>query len=488
MGAAPPPPPPNKPHERELPDGAPRHPDRAPRPPHAYGPVHRSGAHRYRRDTGSAWMGNVIFFAGSVFGMGLMLLILYLWPPPEDPDVAHYREVRDFVQENFVEDVDRGTLLQSALRGMMDELDDYSEYYVEGETVQVRRETSGHFVGIGVVFRNGEVPGDHGRVLFPISDSPAAEAGVRVGDQILSIDGQSVEGLSDEAFEELLQGEVGSVARLQVRGRDGDLRDHEVTRRDMVDPSVRRIEIIDQARKIGYLAIHSFSNETAWEFDQAFEALQAKEMRGLVIDLRGNQGGVLSAAVAIARRFVAQGMITSTEGRGSPVSEKADPEDAHYIGFPLVLLVDHWSASSSEVLAGALQDHRAAVLIGRPTWGKGMVQTISRYPAHDAIAKVTSSYFYTPAHRNLERLVGGNSDHGLEPDIEIELEDDEVRAIYRYVKAIPPPVEALGALRAWEEAEGIELITDRPPDPHLDAAITLFSGRNPLVEEEREPE
>lgn len=458
------------PEPLRLPGSAPRPVVRSPRP-----------------EADCAWMGHIIFFTGALFGMGLMFLILFLWPPREEPDVAHYIEVRDFVMDNFVEDVDGGTLVRSALRGMLDELDQYSGYYVGEDRAEVQRETSGHFVGLGVVFRNGNENEELGRVLFPVADSPAAEAGVRVGDLILSVDGESVDGLSSEAFQELLRGAVGSVARVQLRGLEGDVRECEITRRDMVDPSVRHVELVDPERGIGYLAIHAFSNETAVEFDRAFEALQAEGMRGLVIDLRGNQGGVLSAAIAVARRFIARGRITSTEGRGTPVVEEADPDDAHYVGFPLVLLVDNWSASSSEVLAGALQDHRAAVLVGMPTWGKGVVQTINSYPEEDASAKVTSSYFYTPAHRNFEREISGHGEHGLEPEIEIDLEESEQMAIYRFIKAIPPPFEALPALRAWEQAEGLRLIARRPADPHLDAAIALFSGRSPLVDGRLEP-
>jgi carboxyl-terminal processing protease len=447
--------------------------------PGAFGPVHRAGSHRFRRDTTSAWMGNVIFFTGSLFGMGLMLLIVNLWPPEDDPDIAHYKEVRDLVMESYVEDVDRLTLVQSALRGMLDELGLYSRYYVEREVAEVTRETSGHFVGIGVVFRGGVAPEHIGQVLFPVADSPAAEAGLRVGDQILSIDGQSISGFSSGKFSELIQGLAGSAVELQVLGLDGTHRGLEVIRRDLLDPSVRRVTLIDPERKIGYLAIHSFSNETAREFDAGFARLKQEGMQALIVDLRGNQGGVLSAAVTIARRFIDRGEITATEGRGYPVREVADREEAKHLGFPLVVLVNDRSASSSEVLAGALQDHRVAVLIGEPTYGKGMVQTISRYPEYDAIAKVTSSFFYTPAHRNLERNVGGNAAHGLVPDLEVHLSDEEAVEILRYIRTIPPPPEALPALRSWELAEGIELIPDRPADPHLAAGLALFSGEFP---------
>jgi len=452
--------------------------------PRAYGPVHGAGYHRSRSDTQSAWMGNTIFFVGALFGMGLMLVILQLWPPDDEPDIAHYKEVREFVLENFVGDVDPKELVQGALDGMLDSLDEFSEYYVEGEIARVNRDTSGHFSGIGVVFRNRH---ELRQLLFPVPGSPAEEAGLRVGDVILAIDGQNIVGLPPEDVALLIQGPAGSSARFQVRGLDEEVREHEVLRRVLVDPSVRRIGIVDEARKVGYLAIVSFSNETVAEFDAAVAELQGQGMRALVIDLRDNRGGVLSAAVDIARRFVAEGRITSTEGRGLPEFEEADPDEAHYVGLPVVVLIDDTSASASEVLAGALQDHRMAVLVGTPTWGKGVVQTISRYPEHQAIAKVTSSYYYTPAHRNVGRRPEQDHDYGLVPDLEVPIDPAERIAIHGYLATYPPPPEALEALRAWEAAEGLKLVAEHPPDVHLDAALELLAGRNPQFEEETGP-
>jgi carboxyl-terminal processing protease len=468
---------PNEPHETTPPSSKERPPVGA-----AYGPIQSAGLHRSRRDSGSAWLGNVIFFTGTLFGMGLMLLIGEVFPPDEDPDIAHFKEVQQFLLDTHVAELDREELVQYAIKGMFVGLEDvhgdaYSRYYHDGQTVAVDRDTTGQFLGIGVVFRGTS---ERTQVLFPVQDGPAARAGVRVGDTLLSIDGESLEELATEDVYALLRGVAGQVLQVEVVGLDGQHRHHDIVLQTLTDPSVRHVELIDEARGIGYLAILGFSNETTRQFDAAFEELQAQGMRGLVIDLRGNRGGVLSSAVELAQRFIHQGRITSTEGRGLPEVELARPELAKFVGTPLVVLVDFYSASASEVLAGALQDHRAAVLVGEPTYGKGMVQTITRYPAHEAIAKVTSSFYYTPAHRNLEAHYGHGAEVGLTPDVLIDVSDQTCEQIEAYLHiTFSPHPAALAEIRAWERESGEELMPSRPEDAQLAGALLLFSGLHP---------
>ncbi len=448
--------------------------------------AHRShapmGRHHGRRDSGSAWLGNVIFAVGTVFGMGLMLLLTHVFPTEQDPDVAHFLEVRQFLLDTHVAELDREKLVQDAIHGMFDGLeeepgDSYSNYYSEEQTFAVDRDTTGHFLGIGVVFRGAAT---RTQILFPVPDGPAARAGLRVGDTLLSIDGTSLEGLPSAQAYTLLRGQAGQVLQVEVQGLDGVRRHHDIVLQRLTDPSVRHVELIDEERGIGYLALVGFSNETTRQFDEAFEELQGRGMRGLVIDLRGNRGGVLQAAVEIAQRFIHQGRITSTEGRGRIDVEYAKPELAKYVGTPLVVLVDHYSASASEVLAGALQDHRAAVLVGEATYGKGMVQTINRYPEHQAIAKVTSSFYYTPAHRNLEAHYGHGAKLGLSPDVLVDVSDEVEESIEAYLHGtFSPPAGAMDEIRAWERASGDTLLGERPYDAQLEAALLLFSGVHP---------
>jgi N6-L-threonylcarbamoyladenine synthase len=244
--------------------------------------------------------------------------------------------------------------------------------------------------------------------------------------------------------------------------------------------------MLDPASSIGYLAILSFSRQTPQEFDQSFQWLQQLGMRGMILDLRRNYGGVLESAVAIARRFVpatdegsrsvpASDLIVSTEGRGDPIYYRADSREALYAGFPLVVLVDGDSASASEVLAGALQDHRVAVVTGSPTYGKGMVQTIRRFQERGTMAKVTSAYYYSPTHRNFERTVDPDR-VWIPPD-----SDPARRSSVRSCTAgsATPAADSIAAVEAWQAEQTSPSraprtrsstrrwsLRGRPPGPH----------------------
>ena len=426
----------------------------------------------FRHDDASARLASLLFVTGTFFGMGLMFFVLQFWRPGAEDDIEHYREVRDLVLENFVGEVDEQELLESALRGMLDGLDEFSEYYVEEQFDAVNTDTTGQMVGIGVVTNHHDGP----VVRFPVEDSPALAAGLRVGDRILEIDGVETWELDSAAVSAQMKGPEGSTLEMLVEGRDGVERRLEVVRDRLLVPSVRRVRLLDGERGTGYVGLVAFTNESVGEFDRALAGLREKGLNGLVVDLRGNGGGVLGAAVDLARRFVPEGVITSTEGRGTPHFERADEARALYADMPLVVLIDGRSASASEVLAGALQDHRAAVLVGTPTYGKGLVQTIRRYPERSVIAKLTTSYYYTPAHRNVQRGTTEGSLYGLLPDVELEVELQMHDRVLRYLHGFEPPERLLPDLRAWAEEEDLDLLLDPPPDPQLDAAIALLSG------------
>jgi len=394
-----------------------------------------------------------------------------------EDDLAHYREVRNFVLERYVDESDSGELVREALVGMVGSLDEYSRYLsTDTETSSFTRETQGSFTGIGVVF---EGPIEGGRVLFPMSGSPAAKAGLRVGDLIVSVDGEPLDGKSQDEARELFTGEEGSVATLALTSLAGGERVAEVTRESVLDPTVRHPHLVDAERKIGYLALTSFSRETAEEFKRAMTALGELGIEGLVLDLRGNPGGVLTTAVELARYFIADGVITMTRGRGeSVVYEQEEIEQREGFSLPLTVLVDGGSASASEVLAGALQDHRVGVLVGTPTYGKARVQSVRRFEDSDAIVKVTSSYYTTPSGRNLER--SPERPWGIHPDILIELDGQAEALIHRHIRRYDPPAEVLEELFAWEDASGERLLPEEPDDPQLEAALALLRGEHPL--------
>jgi len=395
----------------------------------------------------------------------------------EDADVARYRAVRDWVRENYVREVEPAELMDSALHGMVEGLDDYSRYYDHEQVAALERDTTGRYRGIGVVFRP---PLEAGRVLFTLPGSPAELAGLRPGDAILAVDGRTRADLGAGEFQAAIADSSRDELALTVRGLDGLERALRLVRDDkLVDPTVRHASIVDAERGVAYLSITSFSQETPAEFDRAIAALQARGMRALIIDLRANLGGVLPSAVSIANRFIERGLIVSTEGRGEPRRYEAMRVEATLAQLPLALLVDADSASASEVLAGAVQDHRRAVLVGAPTYGKGMVQKVRPFGLDEGEVKLTTAYYYTPAHTNIERTVQRGKEHGLIPDLRVDSSREASVRVRAYLSHYSPPPGAIDALRAWETLEGIELIESHPPDAQLEAALALFRGERP---------
>jgi carboxyl-terminal processing protease len=183
--------------------------------------------------------------------------------------------------------------------------------------------------------------------------------------------------------------------------------------------------------------------------------------------------------VDIANRFVSEGVLVSHEGRSETVVFEADAREARLEGLPLVVLVDAESASASEVFAAALQEHRAAVIVGSPTYGKGLVQKVRGFGHDQAVVKLTSSYYFTPSHRNLERTVDDAWDSGIQPDLDVALSTPEARLLHAHLASYGPPLEALEELRAWELDSGTRLVRPPPPDAQLDAALALFRGERP---------
>ena len=415
----------------------------------------------------------IVFLLGALAG-ALVALALARGLDRDRDELARYLEVREFAERRFVRPVDRAKLAEDALRGMLSGLDRYSRYFDATETAAMERETGGRYRGIGVVLRR---PIAEGRVLFPLRGGPAEARGLRVGDRILELDGRPFAEYGEGEVRAVLSRDSDDPVRMRVAGLDGGTRELVIPRESVVEPTVRGECIVDEELEIGYLSIHAFSRETLLEFDRAFDRLAQQGMRALVIDLRGNGGGTLSSSIAIARRFIASGVIVSTESRADSLPYEAVAEEARHVDFPLVVLVDEESASASEVLAAALQDHRAAVVVGAPTWGKGTVQTITTFPAWKTSAKVTTSFYYTPSRRNLEQ--GEDAPFGIAPDVLVELSPSEGRELHAWLDRQPPPPEALAALRVWEELEKVRLIDDPPEDRQLDCAIELLKGRRP---------
>ncbi len=320
-----------------------------------------------------------------------------------------FAEVFERVKRDYVEPVDDAVLLDSAIRGMVSDLDAHSQYLDAREYHDIRVSTMGSYSGIGV-----EVDQEGGvlRVVTPIAGSPAARSGIQSGDQIIAVDGVAIEMASLQQTVGRLRGHAGSRVTVTVL-RDDVAIAHEMRRQVIRVASVHK-ELL--APSFGYIRVSQFSDNTARELGRAVDELQASSggmLEGLVLDLRNNPGGVLDAAVDVSDLFLDAGVIVSADGRSfdSRFTRSAHRGDI-LDGASMVVLVNKGSASASEIVAGALQDHDRALIVGTPTFGKGLVQTVMPLSKGRAI-KLTTSRYYTPSGDSIHEV-------GIEPNVFVE--------------------------------------------------------------------
>ncbi|MBL8859269.1 MAG: hypothetical protein JNL28_12235 [Planctomycetes bacterium] len=417
-----------------------------------------------------------VFLVGLALGAVLGVVLCSRYMALTEPDVAHYREVRDYTKSAFVRDVSDEQMLSWALRGLASGLDDYSQYYDLAESAALARETSGRYFGLGIVLKP---PTREGRILFPLSGSPAMAAGVRVGDRIVKIEQRPFEEIDEAEFRALISGNVPHDVELVLEGLDRTQRTLTVRTAEVIEPSVRHERMLDPERKVGYVAVTTFSRETPGEFAAAIERMRGDGLRSLIIDLRQNTGGVLHAAVEMARMFVTEGLIVSTEGRGEPVRYTADKNAAICAGMPLVVLVDESTASASEVFAAAVREHEVATLIGSSTYGKGLVQTLHRFGDPGPVMKVSTSYYFTPSHTNLEHSADTSKPRGLQADVRVTMTAEERVALRDRLARASPPRECRAAIAAWENTEGATLVEPIPLDAQLKSALEYLTSDTP---------
>lgn len=398
-----------------------------------------------------------------------------------DLELARLTSVRELIEQEYVEPVSADALLRDAIRGMVEGLDDYSRYYTGQDAHTFEQETSGRFGGIGLVM-DPAAP-ELVRVLFPQPGSPAERAGLRPGMRILEVDRVPVTQIPPDELAERVRGREGTSVVLRICAPDGsNTRDVPIERGPIRDRSVRKVRMLDRERGIASLWIGAFTEETVSEFDEAVAQLKAQGMRSLIMDLRLNGGGVLSAAAILANRFLPQGVLYEMRGRRESLSCEADPAQAKLAGTPLVLLVSRESASASEVLAGALRDHGAAAVVGERTFGKGVVQSTRRFEDTGAYIKITTAYYYTPSGRNLGRPREDDPRDtragGIAPDVVVPIAPEDRLALHRAYQEIDVPIEY-----ALEVEELRRTSNAKPPtaraDRCIDAAAALLRGGAP---------
>ncbi|MEZ5785039.1 MAG: S41 family peptidase [Xanthobacteraceae bacterium] len=366
----------------------------------------------------------------------------------------------------YVEKPDDTKLIEGAITGMLNGLDPHSGYMDPKSFRDMQVETSGEFGGLGI-----EVTMEDGlvKVVAPIDETPAAKAGIRANDIIIDVDDAAVKGMTLDQAVEKMRGPVNTKIKLRVLRKGADKPMEFTITRDVI--RVRSVRSRVEGGDVGYLRITQFNEQTAEGLKKALGDIAAQvssdKLRGYVIDLRNNPGGLLDQAIAVTDTFLERGEIVSTRGRDPEETQRfnARPGDKHLTaGRPLIVLINGGSASASEIVAGALQDHKRATVVGTRSFGKGSVQTI--IPLGDATSgalRLTTARYYTPAGRSIQAK-------GIVPDIEV------LQEVPEEAKADSAEMSGESSLRGHLKADGEEQRGSQsyvPPEAKDDKALNL---------------
>jgi carboxyl-terminal processing protease len=347
------------------------------------------------------------------------------------------------VRANYVDrDVSERELVDAAIHGMITKLDPYSDYIEPQDLDQFQKALEGEFVGIGVQVA---VEGDDLVIVSPLYGTPAWKAGLRAGDRIVRIGDTATAGMSINDAVKLMTGKAGTSVEIAVQ-RPDQAEPHVVTlQRDLIQqPTVLGFRrdthgvwdyLCDHANRLGYIRVTSFNRNTTADLRDTLRKLQTEQIRGLVLDLRFNPGGMLKQAIETSDLFLHEGRIVSVSGRA--VKEQAwdaiEPGTLLPRGFPLVVLVNRYSASAAEIVAACLQDHHVAVVVGERTWGKGSVQNVIQMEQGKSLLKLTTAGYLRPSGKNIHRTrqATESDDWGVSPDsgFEVKFSDDELRKL-----------------------------------------------------------
>ena len=378
-------------------------------------------------------------------------------------------EVYEHLKGEYVEEIDDQILLNNAINGMLTKLDPHSGYLKPRDVSSLRDSTSGSFGGIGIEM---DVIDGLIEVIAPIDDSPASRAGILAKDIITHVDEEPVRDISLQEAIEILRGPLGSAVTLGIL-REAEGKPQEVTvslERAVIRVTSVKHEMLPHG--IGYLRISQFQNRTGPDLIKAISNFQSQgEFNGLILDLRNNPGGVLSAAIEVTNAFINEGLIVSTKGRDEFLDSKYEATNETVLADqPIVVLINGGSASAAEIVAGALQDHERAVLIGTPSFGKGSVQTILALENKYAL-KLTTALYYTPNGRSIQAT-------GIQPTIQVSEGEALIETDTRIREAdLPKHLE-----NASEQSESSDKIVDQlTEDNQLLHAYNLLRGSQLLI-------
>src|SRR5262245_34917371 len=373
-----------------------------------------------------------------------------------------FGDVFERVRADYVEKPDDGKLIESAINGMLNSLDPHSSYMDPKSFRDMQVQTRGEFGGLGI-----EVTMEDGlvKVVAPIDDTPAAKDGILAGDIITQLDDEAVQGMNLNQAVDKMRGAVNSKIKLKILRKGQDKHIEVTIVRDIIH--VRSVRYNNEGGDIGYIRITQFNEQTTEGLKKALSDLgtqiPAEKLKGYVVDLRNKPAGLLDQASSVSDAFLAMGEIVSTRGRNAEETQRFNARAGDLIkGKPLIVLINGGSASASEIVAGALQDHKRATLVGTRSFGKGSVQTIIPLGSGNGALRLTTARYFTPSGRSIQAK-------GISPDIEMLQEVPEELKVRTESKG-----EA--ALRGHLKAEGQEETGSQsyiPPDPKDDKALNM---------------
>jgi carboxyl-terminal processing protease len=395
------------------------------------------------------------------FFRNTVLAILFCWSlpcfaatedaakKPKDNDYELYRtlvDTIDQVERNYVTEVKRRELIESAIRGVLSKLDPYSNYIPPAELTQFRSTVESEFGGIGIQIAN-----DDGQlqIISPMYGTPAYRAGLMAGDRIMEINGKSADGLTLDDAVEKLKGDTGTSVTLTVVHPGKEKKESYTLKREKIHidtvlgdhrkPDGTWDYMLDAKQSIGYVRVTAFSRDTAAELERVLTQLKKDKMKGLILDLRFDPGGLLSAAIEVCDLFISQGRIVSTKGRSTPERSWDAHKDGTFEGFPMVVLVNRFSASASEIVAACLQDHQRALIVGERSWGKGSVQNVIDLDEGRSALKLTTASYHRPSGKNIHRFPDSKEtdEWGVMPDkgMNLKLPDKEMMGLIEHRRA-----------------------------------------------------
>ena len=397
-----------------------------------------------------------------------------------------FAEIVAKAQANYVTEFDESEAIEAAINGMLSSLDPHSSYLDPDDFKDMQAQTSGEYGGLGI-----EVTAQDGfvKVVSPMDGTPAFRAGIKSGDFLTAIDGKSIVGLPLNDAVKQMRGEINSAISVTIVRENVEPFDVSLTR-EVIRPEVVKQKMVGD---VGYVRVTTFNEQTVKALDRALETTRKGALKGLVLDLRDNPGGLLEASIEVSSRFLNGGEVVSTRGRHDTDSKRYNAVRANrYPNVPIVVLVDGGSASAAEIVAGALQDRERAVVLGVTSFGKGSVQTVLPLGPNKGAMRLTTSRYYTPSGKSIQG-------QGIEPDFEVaqvRLSDKDIaelktRAARYSESALPhalendqgaerkpphvpadmPPAEYKGEDYQLDQAVALILANKATPKPHATAAV-----------------